>query len=83
MLNDAVSKLFSDGGAGLRARIIGIYVLLIAANVAVWLWALLAFRNYPILLGITIVVAVATVVGSLLADIAYAVLDPRVRYVSQ
>jgi len=28
------------------------------------------------------VVALATVVGSLLADIAYAVLDPRVRYVS-
>jgi ABC-type dipeptide/oligopeptide/nickel transport system permease component len=28
-------------------------------------------------------VAVATVVGSLLADIAYAVLDPRVRYVSR
>jgi len=27
-------------------------------------------------------VALATVVGSLLADIAYAVLDPRVRYVS-
>jgi len=25
-------------------------------------------------------VAIATVVGSLLADIAYAVLDPRVRY---
>ncbi len=38
--------------------------------------------DYPVLLGITIVVAVATVVGSLLADIAYAVLDPRVRYVS-
>jgi ABC-type dipeptide/oligopeptide/nickel transport system permease component len=28
------------------------------------------------------VVALATVVGSLLADVAYAVLDPRVRYVS-
>ena len=39
--------------------------------------------DYPVLLGITVVVAVATVVGSLLADIAYAVLDPRVRYVSQ
>ena len=38
--------------------------------------------DYPTLLGITMVVAVATVVGSLLADIAYAVLDPRVRYVS-
>jgi len=40
-------------------------------------------QDYPVLLGITVVVAIATVVGSLLADIAYAVLDPRVRYVSQ
>jgi peptide/nickel transport system permease protein len=37
--------------------------------------------DYPVLLGFTVVVAVATVIGSLLADIAYAVLDPRVRYV--
>jgi peptide/nickel transport system permease protein len=40
-------------------------------------------QDYPVLLGITVVVALATVAGSLLADIAYAVLDPRVRYVSQ
>jgi peptide/nickel transport system permease protein len=39
-------------------------------------------QDYPVLLGFTVVVAVATVIGSLLADIAYAVLDPRVRYVS-
>jgi peptide/nickel transport system permease protein len=39
-------------------------------------------QDYPVLLGLTVVVALATVVGSLLADIAYAVLDPRVRYVS-
>jgi len=38
--------------------------------------------DYPVLLGITVVVAVATVVGSLLADILYAVVDPRVRYVN-
>jgi peptide/nickel transport system permease protein len=38
-------------------------------------------QDYPVLLGFTVVVAVATVAGSLLADIAYAVLDPRVRYV--
>jgi peptide/nickel transport system permease protein len=37
-------------------------------------------QDYPTLLGFVIVVAVATVVGSLLADVAYAVLDPRVRY---
>jgi peptide/nickel transport system permease protein len=39
-------------------------------------------QDYPTLLGIVVVVAVATVVGSLIADILYAVLDPRVRYVS-
>jgi peptide/nickel transport system permease protein len=37
-------------------------------------------QDYPTLLGFVIVVAIAVVVGSLLADIAYAVLDPRVRY---
>ena len=37
-------------------------------------------RDYPTLLGIGLVVALATVVGSLLADVAYAVLDPRVKY---
>jgi peptide/nickel transport system permease protein len=39
-------------------------------------------QDYPTLLGITVLVAFATVAGSLLADILYAVLDPRVRYVS-
>jgi peptide/nickel transport system permease protein len=38
-------------------------------------------KDYPILLGSTLVVGVATVVGSLLADIAYSLLDPRIRYV--
>lgn len=37
-------------------------------------------NDYPVLLGITLVVGVATVVGNLLADIGYALLDPRVRY---
>lgn len=37
-------------------------------------------RDFPLLLGIILVISVATVIGNLLADIAYAVLDPRVRY---
>lgn len=37
-------------------------------------------QDYPVELGITIVIAVATVAGNLLADIAYAMLDPRIRY---
>jgi peptide/nickel transport system permease protein len=36
--------------------------------------------DYPVELGITVLVGFATVAGNLIADIAYAVLDPRVRY---
>ena len=36
--------------------------------------------DFPVMLGITVLVGLATVVGNLLADIMYAVLDPRVRY---
>jgi peptide/nickel transport system permease protein len=36
--------------------------------------------DFPVMLGITMVVGVAVVLGSLLADVAYAVADPRVRY---
>jgi peptide/nickel transport system permease protein len=36
--------------------------------------------DYPVELGVVLVTAVATVAGSLLADISYALLDPRVRF---
>lgn len=44
-------------------------------------WHAAQDRDYPVLLGVVLVVALATVIGSLLADIGYAVLNPRVRYV--
>jgi peptide/nickel transport system permease protein len=37
-------------------------------------------NDYQVMLGITVLVGVVTVLGNLLADIGYAVLDPRVRY---
>jgi len=37
-------------------------------------------RDYPTVMGITLLTAVLVVLGNLLADIAYAVADPRVRY---
>jgi peptide/nickel transport system permease protein len=37
-------------------------------------------QDYPVMLGVVLVVGAATVVGSLLADVTYAILDPRVRY---
>jgi peptide/nickel transport system permease protein len=36
-------------------------------------------QDYPVILGVVIVVGAATVVGSLLADVTHAILDPRVR----
>ncbi len=40
-----------------------------------------ALRNdYEVMLGITVLVGVVTVLGNLLADISYAILDPRIRY---
>ena len=36
--------------------------------------------DYPVELGITVLIGVVTVLGNLAADIAYAVLDPRIRY---
>ena len=36
--------------------------------------------DVPLLLGTALVATLATVVGSLLADILYAVVDPRIRY---
>jgi peptide/nickel transport system permease protein len=36
-------------------------------------------QDYPVMLGVVLVVGAATVIGSLLADIVYAILDPRVR----
>jgi high-affinity nickel-transport protein len=36
---------------GFRARIAGIYVLLVAANAAAWIWAFIAFAHQPVLMG--------------------------------
>jgi nickel/cobalt transporter (NiCoT) family protein len=44
-------RSLNDGIADLRGKIIGIYGLLIAVNVAAWGFALTAFRDYPVLLG--------------------------------
>jgi len=37
-------------------------------------------RDYPVIIGITVVVAIAVLLGNLLVDIAYGILDPKVRY---
>jgi len=43
-------------------------------------WNAAQSEDFPVLLGTTMVVGVGVVVGSLIADILYGVVDPRIRY---
>src|SRR6204780_483743 len=47
----ALFKLFNDRDAELGNKLAGIFCLLIAANILAWVWALIAFRDYPVLVG--------------------------------
>jgi peptide/nickel transport system permease protein len=46
-------------------------------------WNAAESRDYPVVLGVALVVALATVAGNLLADLLYAIADPRIRYVAR
>lgn len=43
--------LLNDAPGNVRARILGIYGILLAFHAVAWLWAVAAFRHYPLLLG--------------------------------
>jgi high-affinity nickel-transport protein len=48
---DSFFRLFNDSPSGLRGKIAAIYSLLVAFNVGAWIWAFVAFRDQPVLLG--------------------------------
>ncbi len=43
--------IFNDSASHLRAKVVGIYGILFLFNAAAWIWAVVAFRHYPVLLG--------------------------------
>ena len=47
----SLRSLFNDASPHLRGKVAAIYALLLVFNAAAWLWAILAFRHYPLLLG--------------------------------
>jgi peptide/nickel transport system permease protein len=57
-----------------------IEVLFHYPGMATLFWDAQQKRTYPLLLGILLIVTMLVVVGNLLADLAYATLDPRIRY---
>src|SRR6202161_481483 len=46
-----MNGFLNDTSTNVRSRIFCIYGLLLALNAGAWLWAILAFRHYPVLLG--------------------------------
>ena len=48
---DLIDRLVSSGNSDLRGRLLGLYGVLIGANVFVWLWALAALHDKPVLMG--------------------------------
>lgn len=44
-------SLFNDAATNVRGKVAGIYGVLVFFNIAAWLWAFIAFRHYPLLLG--------------------------------
>src|ERR1700685_1509806 len=47
----SLRALCNDGAENPRARVLGIYCVLLVFNGAAWLSAILAFRHFPVLLG--------------------------------
>lgn len=50
-MRPVLRKLFNDAAGNLRGRVLGIYSVLLVFNGAAWLWAVLALRHFPVLLG--------------------------------
>jgi nickel/cobalt transporter (NiCoT) family protein len=48
---NGIADFFDDEPVGLRGKTIAVYAILIVINGLAWLWALVEFRDYPVLLG--------------------------------
>ncbi len=82
LLRNALSPTISMIGLSLPVVLSGAVVTETVFNypgMGLLFWTAALKQDYPLMMGFTIVTAVATVVGSLVADLLYAVVDPRVR----
>ncbi len=83
VLRNSLLPVISLIGLSLPAALSGAVVVESVFNypgMGLLFWNAALSHDYALLLGFVVVVSVATVLGSLLADLLYAVADPRVRY---
>ena len=50
-MRPVLRTLFNDAPGNTREKVLGIYSVLLVFNVGAWLWAIVAFRHFPVLLG--------------------------------
>jgi high-affinity nickel-transport protein len=51
VMRQIITRIFNDRSGNLSLKVTGLYTILIAANLAAWAWAFIAFRHHPVLLG--------------------------------
>src|ERR1700726_3186851 len=51
LMRPVLRTLFNDAAGNTRGKVLGIYSVLVVFNGAAWLWAIVAFRHFPVLLG--------------------------------
>ncbi len=72
--NFGTSLPFLIGGAVVTEQVFswsGLGMLMVAS---------IGARDYPVIMGITVVVAIFVLIGNLIVDLLYGVLDPRIRF---
>ena len=82
MLRNSLIPIITLVGLSLPVMISGAVIVEAVFNypgMGLLFWNAATTQDYPVLMGFTIVVAAAAVFGSLIADLLYAVADPRVR----
>jgi nickel/cobalt transporter (NiCoT) family protein len=50
-MRPVLGTLFNDAAGNTRSKVLGIYSIVVVLNGAAWLWAIVAFRHFPVLLG--------------------------------
>jgi peptide/nickel transport system permease protein len=82
VLRNAASPLITLAGLTLPVVVGGAVIVESVFNypgMGLLFWNAAETQDYPVILGVTLVLSVATALGSFIADILYAVADPRVR----
>ena len=45
-----------------------------------WIWEAIQYRDYPVLMAVFYVISLCVIVGNIVADLLYGVIDPRIKY---